>query len=133
MISGLSKFFDIQQLLVQLLTMTQTRKFYLDIRTPGKADHSLGQVHNTHRLTHIENIDLSPISHASGFKHQTTGFGDSHKIAYNFRMRHSHRASTLYLIAETRNHRTIRTQHITKTRSDELSDMSALCQQFLCQ
>lgn len=131
MIGGLCKLLHIQEFLVELLAMTKTGKFNLHIRTSGKADHTLGKIHNLHWLTHVEDVDFTAIAHTAGLKNKAASFGNGHEVTDYLRMGHCYRAATLNLVAETGNDRTVGTQHIAETRSDELSDMaSSFCNFF---
>ena len=131
MIGGLCKLLHIQEFFVELLAMTETGKFNLHIRTSGKADHTLGKVHNLHRLTHVEDVDFTAVAHTAGLKNKAASFGNGHEVTDYLRMGHRHRTATLNLVAETGNDRTVGTQHIAETRSDELSGMASLLLQLL--
>ena len=83
-------------------------------------DHSLCQVCDTNRLAHVEDIDLTPITHGTRLQHQLTSLRNQHKVTDNVRMRYGDRTTVPDLLAENRDDRTVATQYITKTGSHKL-------------
>lgn len=64
--SRLGGFLLIEYLLIQLLPVSQSREPDLDSLHPAQTDHTLSQIHDPYRFTHIEHEDLSPITHRTG-------------------------------------------------------------------
>ena len=116
----LGNLFVVQHLLVELLTITQTRIFNLHVHGATQSDHALGQIGNLHRLTHIEDEDLSSLTHRTGLQHQLTGLGDEHEVAEDIRMRHGNRTTLSDLLTEQWNHRAIRAQHVSEAGGNKL-------------
>ena len=73
-----------------------------------------------HRLTHVEDKDLRPGGHRGGLHHQPAGFRNRHEEACDVGVRHRYRAALGDLLAEARDHRAVRPQHVAETRGDEL-------------
>lgn len=73
-----------------------------------------------HRLTHVEDKDLGARRHRGGLHHQPAGLRNRHEEARNVGVRHRNRTALGDLLAEARNYRTVRTQHVAETRRDEL-------------
>ncbi|EJX09499.1 hypothetical protein EVA_02391 [gut metagenome] len=109
-----------EQLFVQLLTVAQAAELDFDVFSPRQLDHALRQVHNLHRLPHVEDEDFAALAHGSRFEHQTASLGDEHEVADDVGMRHRNRTALLDLFLEDGNHRTVRAQHVAETRGDEL-------------
>ena len=84
-----------------------------------QVDHLLGQVENLNGFSHVENIDLSPIAHNTGFQHELTSLRDGHKITGDLRVGYGNRTTLGYLLLKQGNHRTIGAQDITKTRRNK--------------
>ncbi|MNF58708.1 hypothetical protein D3C84_402760 [compost metagenome] len=78
-------------------------------------NHLLRQLGDAHRLAHVEHEHIAPLPHGAGLDHQLRRFGDGHEIAGDLRMSYGHRPTTLDLLAEQRDHRAGRTQHIAET------------------
>ena len=56
----------------------------------GEPDHALGEIHDLHRLTHIEHVDrdirtLAPERMARRGDDEVAGFADGHEIAHHVR------------------------------------------------
>ena len=81
----------------------------------------MGQVSNPHRLTHIENKNLTPFSMSSCFKHKFTSFRNQHKESNDVRICNSYRTTCLYLLLKQRYNRSRRTQYIAEACSHKLS------------
>ena len=117
---GLGAFQLIQHLLVEFLTWTQSRKLNLYVLGPRQVNHTLGQVSNLHRFTHVEDENLTAMALGTSLQHQFTSLWYQHEESDDIRMSHGQRTSILNLFTEQRNHRTIRTQHITESRGHKL-------------
>lgn len=112
-----------QHLFVEFLARAQSRVFDLDVLVDlqtGQLDHALGQVGDLHRLTHVEDKDLGARRHRGSLHYQTTGLRNRHEEARDVGVRNRNRTALGYLLAEARDHRAVRTQHVAETRSDEL-------------
>ena len=112
-----------QHLLVELLARTKSRIFNLDILVDlqtGQLDHALGQVGDLHRLTHVEDKNLRSGGHRGGLHHQPAGLRNRHEEARDVGVRYRYRAALGDLLAEARDHRTVRSQYVAETRGDEL-------------
>ena len=98
-----------QQLFIELLTRSQ----------PGKRDgnvsvrillvphghthqmhHGTGQIHNTHRLAHIQHENFTALGHGTRLDHQLGGLRNGHEIANHIRVGHRHRPALLNLVTE---------------------------------
>ena len=110
-----------QQLLIEFLALTKTGIENLDVLGPREIYHPLGKVGNAHRLTHIENIYLAPMSHGAGLENQSAGFGDEHEITYDVGVGDGDRTSLANLFLEDGNDGAIGAQDVTKSGGDELS------------
>ena len=110
-----------QQLLIEFLTLTKAGIENLDVLGPREIYHPLGKVGNAHRLTHIEDIYLAPMSHGAGLENQSAGFGDEHEITYDVGVGDGDRTSLANLFLEDGNDRAIGAQDVTKSGGDELS------------
>ena len=110
-----------QQLLIKFLAITKTGIENLDVLSPREIYHPLGKVGNAHRLTHIEDVYLAPMSHGAGLENQSAGFGDEHEITYDVGVGDGDRTSLAYLFLEDGNDRAIGAQDVTKSGGDELS------------
>ena len=117
---GLRTLEFVEHLLIELLTRTQTGKLHLHVLRARQTDHTLRQVGNLHRLTHVEDEDLTAITLGTGLQHQLTGLGNQHEVTHDTLVGHRHRSTVLDLLTEQRNHRTVRTQHITETGRHKL-------------
>ena len=72
------------------------------------------------RFAHVEDEDLIARRHRGGLHHQPAGLRDRHEEARDVGVRNRNRTALGYLLAEARDHRAVRTQHVAETRSDEL-------------
>ena len=110
-----------QQLLIEFLAITKTGVENLDVLSAREIYHPLGKVGNAHRLTHIEDIYLAPMSHGARLENQSAGFGDEHEITYDVGVGDGDRTSLAYLFLEDGNDGAIGAQDVTKSGGDELS------------
>ena len=110
-----------QQLLIKFLAITKTGIENLDVLSPREIYHPLGKVGNAHRLTHIENVYLAPVSHGAGLENQSASFGDEHEIAYDVGVGDGDRTSLANLFLEDGNDRAVGAQNVTKSGGDKLS------------
>ncbi|MNH29171.1 hypothetical protein D3C79_893840 [compost metagenome] len=103
-----------QQLLVEFLSRAQARK--LDGNIPVRimlgadaeareVDHFLSQLHDPHRLPHVQHENISALPHGTGLYHQLRSFGNGHEIAGDLGMGYGERATGLDLLVEQRNDR----------------------------
>ena len=110
-----------QQLLIEFLALTKTGIENLDVLGPREIYHPLGKVGNAHRLTHIEDVYLAPMSHGAGLENQSAGFGDEHEITYDVGVGDGDRTSLANLFLEDGDDGAIGAQDVTKSGGDELS------------
>ena len=85
-------------------------------------NHSLSQIRDAYRITHIEDIDFTTITHRTRFQNQFTSFWNKHEITDYIRMRYRDGTTVLDLLTENRNDRTIAAQHITEAGCHKLSN-----------
>ena len=78
----------------------------------GQFDHAPGEVHDLHGLAHVEDEDFAMLRHGCRLQNQLGGFGNGHEIAADVRMGQRHRPACLDLVAEQRNDRTARIEHV---------------------
>ena len=72
-----------------------------------KADELFGQVHDPHRLAHIQHIDTARGGHAARLQHQPGRFLDGHKIPHNIRMSYRYRTTSLNLLLKQWNNASV--------------------------
>ncbi len=116
----------IEYLLIKFLTRTQPRELNIYIFRSRELDHSLGQISNLDRFTHVKHEYLTAISLGTGLQNQFTSLRNQHEETDNVWMSNSHRPTILNLLAEQGNHRTVASQHITKACSHKLRIRSHL-------
>ena len=97
----------VQHLLIEFLTLSQTRVFDLHVFRPGEVDHTLCQFRNTERLTHIKHEDLTAITLGTGLQHQLTGLRNQHEVAHDVLICDRHRTAVLNLFTEQGDHRAV--------------------------
>ena len=110
-----------QQLLIKFLALAKTGVENLDVLSPREIYHPLGKVGNAHRLTHIEDVYLAPMTHGTGLENQSAGFGDEHEITYDVGVGDGDRTSLANLFLEDGNDGAVGAQDVTKSGGDELS------------
>ncbi|MNI57207.1 hypothetical protein D3C73_1122540 [compost metagenome] len=82
-------------------------------------DHLLGQLDDPHRLAHVQDKDITALSHGARLDHQLCRFRDGHEVSSDLRMRDRQRTARLDLFVKQRNDRTRRSQDITKPHHRE--------------
>src|SRR5690606_36680619 len=85
-----------------------------------------GQIDNLYRFSHVKNKDLTAISHISCFNYQLTSLRNGHEIPGDIRMGHRYWSTFVYLVLESWNHCTVRSQNISKTCRDKPSPFNAI-------
>src|SRR5689334_12821692 len=86
----------IAEFLIEFLAGPQPGKLNTDLLVrfePCKLDELSSQIHNFHRLAHIESKDFSPCALGCALQNQADCLGDSHEIPGHFRMCHCHRTT----------------------------------------
>ena len=117
-----------EQLLVQLLSRPDTREHDLDVlvRTlPRHPDHVLGQLHDPHRLSHVQHTQIAILGHRPTVQHQTGRLRNTHEVPRHLRIRHRHRSARLDLLLEKRHHTPSAAQHIPEPHRRERRRLSA--------
>src|SRR3954471_13354538 len=103
MLGGFGDLVIEKHLFEQLLSGAHTREFNLDIRTffeTREADHVSREIHNLHRLAHIEHEQLATTALGPSLQNKLHGLGNRHEIATHVRMCHGHWAAVLNLAQE---------------------------------
>ncbi|MCY1375119.1 hypothetical protein D9M69_625080 [compost metagenome] len=72
----------------------------------GQMDHLLGQFDDPHRLAHVQDKDITALSHGARLDHQLCRFRDGHEVSSDLRMRDRQRTARLDLFVKQRNDRT---------------------------
>ncbi|MNZ53187.1 hypothetical protein D3C78_710580 [compost metagenome] len=117
-----------QQLLVELLARAQAAELDGDVAVrlvlrahaeAGEMHHLLRQLGDLHRLAHVQHEHVAACAHRAGLDHQLRRFRDGHEVAGDFRVGHGDRPAALDLLAEQRNHRAGRAQHVAETHHGE--------------
>ncbi|SCV02306.1 hypothetical protein CNECB9_960031 [Cupriavidus necator] len=79
-----------QQFLIEFLPRAQADELDLDVpvrvlggafHQPGHLDHGPGQIHDPHRLPHVQHEHLAAAGHRARLDHQLRGLGDQHEEA----------------------------------------------------
>jgi hypothetical protein len=72
------------------------------------------EIHDLHRIAHIQHHELPGLADRSRLQHQCHGLGDAHEVTGYIRMRNRNRPAICDLFQEYRNHAAFRPQHITE-------------------
>ena len=105
------------QLFVKLFTGAQAHDLDLHIHTrlvAVKADELLGQVHNAHRLAHIQHIDIAALCQCTRLQHQLGCFRDGHKVAHDVGVSQGDRPALFDLGFKQRDNAAVAAQHVAK-------------------
>ena len=129
-----------QQFFVKFFSWTKPCIYYFNVYIwlkTRQSYHSLCQVHYFHRLSHIEDKNLSSYAHSSSLKNQLARLWNGHKVSHNIWMGNRNRPAFFYLFFEIWDNRTIRPQNISETSGHKLSHISWLIlkrlnEQFSC-
>ena len=112
-----------KEFLEEFLAIAKAGEFYLDILGSREGNHAFGKIDNLDGFAHVEDEDLTSLAHSACFEYKTTSFRDEHKVTDDVGMGDLDRTAFLDLFLENRNYRTIRTEDVAKTSSDELSGL----------
>ncbi len=103
------------QLLVELLPGPRSHELDFDVRhrlLAGEADHRVREIHDLHRLAHVEHVDLAAAADRAGLDDQLDRLGDRHEVARHLRMGHRDRATARDLLPEDRDQASRRAEHV---------------------
>ena len=112
-----------QHLFVEFLARTQSRVDDPDVLIDPETrqcNHPPGQFGDLDALAHIEDEDRIAAADRRGLHHQPARLGNRHEVAPDLGMRHRHGAAVFDLLAETRDDRPVRPQHVAEAGGDEL-------------
>lgn len=70
-----------EELLVQLLALTQAGEHDLDPLGAGELDHPLRDVEDPHRFAHLEDHHLAGVADRTGLHHELARLRDGHEVA----------------------------------------------------
>ena len=110
----------IEHLLVELLSVAESGELDFHIGSSGKLDHALGQIHDLHRLAHVEDEDFPALAHGAGLENQFAGLRDEHEEADDVRMGDGDRTAVRYLLLEDRDHAAVGAEDIAEAGGHEL-------------
>src|SRR5437588_8832932 len=106
-----------EQLFVQPLAWTKSRVDDLDVRTrtqPARANQSLGEADDLHRLAHVQHVDVARLGHGQGLDHERHRFADGHHVARHLGVGDGDRAAQLDLALERGHHAAAAADHVAK-------------------
>lgn len=109
-----------KELLVELLTGTQSGDDYAASSVTVVLDETLGKVVYLHGLSHVEDHDLPTLRHGSRLEDETDGFGDGHEVADDVLMCDCYRDAGMDLVDEQRKHRTTAAEDVAEPDGDDL-------------
>ena len=110
----------VEDLLVELLPVTQAGELYLHILRSGQGDHPPGQVDNLHGLTHVEDEDLASLAHGTRLKYQRARLGDEHEVANDVRVGDGDRTAVTDLLLKDGDHAAVGAQDVAEPGGHEL-------------
>ena len=108
-------FFRCHQFFKQLFPRSQTGHFDFNIlpqHQAGQANHFLRQVHNLHRLAHIQHKDFAALSHTPSFDYQLAGFRYGHEVPLHLFVGHRQRTALGQLFFKQWHHTAPAAQHV---------------------
>ena len=123
-----------QQLFIQLFAWAQTRHLDGNValrvvrvlhRQTRQRHHAARQIHNLHRLPHIEHKHIAARAHGARLNHQLRRLGYGHKVTRHLGIGQRDWATFFNLLAEQWHDRAARTQHIAKAHHREAGSRPA--------
>lgn len=78
----------------------------------AEPDEVAGQLHDRHRLAHVQDEDLAALADGGRLQDQLHGLGDGHKVAAHVRVGDGDRAAAGDLFAEDACHTAVAAQHV---------------------
>ena len=112
-----------EELLVELLTWTETYVLDLDVYIrgqSGESDQVPGHVVDLHRLTHVEDEDFAALRVVRRLEHQGDGLRDGHEVADDTLIGDGHRPPLRDLLLEERDDGTVGAEDVTEADRDEV-------------
>lgn len=97
---GLGVLLLVEDFLIELLAVAQSRDFYLNVLGTAELYHTHGEVVYLDGLAHVENEYLTTRAHRACLKDELAGLGDEHEVADDVLVRDRHRAAVLDLLLE---------------------------------
>src|SRR5215207_47236 len=112
----------VEQLLVQLLARPRADHLDRDVALglqSGEPDHVVRQLHDPHRLAHLEHEDLAALHERARPDHELDRLGDRHEVARHLAVRDRERAAGGDLAPEDRHDRARGAEHVAEAHGAE--------------
>ena len=112
-----------QQFLVELFARAQTGDLdgNVHVRLVAiEADELLCQIHDAHRLAHVQHVDRARLRQRAGLQHQLRGLGDGHEVAGDVGVGQRDRAALTNLGLEQWDDAAVGAQHVAEAHGHAL-------------
>ena len=117
---GLGLLGIIEDLLIELLAITQAGELDLDVLGTREVYHTLCEVGDAYGLAHVEDEDFTTLAHRASLEDELACFGDEHKEADDVWMGDGDGTSLAYLLTEDGDDRAVAAEDVAETSGDEL-------------
>ena len=85
---------------------------------PGEPHEVPGDVHDAHRLAHVEHEQPAALGDGGGVEDEPGGLGDGHEVARHLRVRDGQRLALLELVLEDGHDTAVRPEHVPEADGD---------------